>query len=349
MHAKLILEDGTEIEGQPFGGEGPAAGEVVFTTGMVGYPECLTDPSYYGQILVFTYPLIGNYGVPGNLLERLESDRVQVAGVVVGTASNFHHHAEADRSMASWLSEAGIPGLSGVDTRALTRHLRTAGTMLGKVVADGQDVDWYDPNADQLLPNVSIREPVERGEGNRCVLLVDFGCKRGIERSLLARGLRVRRVPWDHPFDEEDVDGVLLSNGPGDPRPLTGVVARARRLLARDIPVLGICLGNQIVGMAAGAGVYKLPYGHRGQNQPCIENGSPRCLVTSQNHGFAVDTKELESGWEPWFTNGNDGSCEGLRHREKPFIAVQFHPEGCPGPSDTGFVFDRFSEMIHGR
>ena len=210
-----------------------------------------------------------------------------------------------------------MPGLEGVDTRALTRHLRASGTMLGKVLPDGGDVPWDDPNARNLLPEVSVASPVERGAGSRTVVLVDLGCKRSIETALVARGLRVRRVPWDHPFDEEPADGFVLSNGPGDPRRATAAIDRTRKLLSGTRPVLGICLGLQVMALASGASVYKLRFGHRGQNQPCVEVGGSRCFITSQNHGFAVETKSLQDGWSPWFENGNDGSCEGMIHRSR--------------------------------
>jgi carbamoyl-phosphate synthase small subunit len=346
LNAKLQLEDGTAFAGRPFGAARPAAGEVVFTTGMVGYPESLTDPSYRGQVLVFTYPLIGNYGVPAADPRRLESDRIQVAGVVVARLAPFYSHQGSDRSLADWLAAAGVPGLEGVDTRALTRHLRHQGTMLGKLLPGAADVAWDDPNARNLLPEVSVGKPVETGAGRRTVVLVDLGCKRSIETSLVARGLRVRRVPWDHPFDEEDADGFVLSNGPGDPRRAESAIARTRRLLGGARPVLGICLGHQVLALASGAEVYKLKFGHRGQNQPCVEVGGERCFITSQNHGFAVDSKTLGPDWKVWLENGNDGSCEGMVHRTGRHLAVQFHPEARPGPTDTAFVFDRFVSLL---
>jgi carbamoyl-phosphate synthase small subunit len=346
--AKLVLEDGTTVAGKPFGAARPAAGEVVFTTGMVGYPESLTDPSFCGQILVFTYPLIGNYGVPGGDLRRLESDRIQVAGVVVARLAPFFSHAGSDRPLARWLEEAGVPGIEGADTRALTRHLRHAGTMLGKLLPDGGDLPWNDPNARNLLPEVSVAAPVERGSGRKTVVLVDFGCKRSIESALVARGLKVRRVPWDHPFDEEQASGFVLSNGPGDPRAAGPAIARTAKVLAGRRPVLGICLGLQVMALASGAKVYKLRFGHRGQNQPCVEVGGSRCFITSQNHGFAVDDATLGAGWKPWFKNGNDGSCEGILHASGRHLAVQFHPEARPGPTDTAFVFDRFTGLLDG-
>lgn len=349
MSSQLLLADGTEFEGAGFGSPLSSSGEVVFNTGMVGYPECLTDPSYRGQILVFTYPLIGNYGVPAGRPERLESERVQVAGVVVARLSRFYSHASSDLSLDEWLKDAGIPGVMGVDTRRLTRHLRSHGSMLGKLLVDGADVEQDDPNARNLLPEVSVAEPRDLGKGSKRIILVDLGCKRGIETSLLKRGFSVRRVPWNHPFDEEDADAVLLSNGPGDPRHFEEVVERTRRELSSERPLLGICLGHQMVSMATGASVYKLPYGHRGQNQPCYEVGTERCVVTSQNHGFAVDDATIGEGWQPWYRNANDDSCEGIIHESGRKLSVQFHPEARPGPVDTDHVFDRFAELVNGR
>ena len=348
--ARIVLEDGVAFDGQPFGFPGAVAGEVVFNTGMVGYHETLTDPSYCGQIVVLTYPLIGNYGVPPVTRERglpapFESDRIQVSGLIVSEASLEYSHWTASRSFAQWLSDERIPALMGVDTRALTKRLRTAGTMLGKIVG-AVDVPFDDPDESNLVSRVSVDAPVVYQGGSTRIVLVDCGCKASIVRSLLARGVTVIRVPWDYDFLQEDFDGVVVSNGPGDPRQCRATIRNVARALAQDRPLFGICLGHQIMALAAGARTYKLKFGHRSQNQPCLEEGTKRCYITSQNHGYAVDTATLPADWEPWFTNANDGTSEGLRHRTGPFMSVQFHPEAAPGPVDTHYLFDTFLGLI---
>jgi len=344
---RLVLEDGSTFAGAPFGWPGSIAGEVVFNTGMVGYPESLTDPSYRGQILVLTYPLIGNYGVPeddrpSGVSRPFESDRVQIAGLVVSELARGFSHWSGRKSLAAWLEEHRVPGLAGVDTRFLTQKLRTSGSMLGKLVYAEQDLELRDPNVENLVAQVSLKEPARFGSGKKSVVLVDCGSKNGILRSLLARDVAVTVVPWDWPADREGADGVVLSNGPGDPKQVEATIATVRRLMERDVPILGICLGSQVLARAAGAETYKLRYGHRGQNQPCVLVGSKRCFITSQNHGYAVDEATLPPEWVPWFFNANDGTNEGIRHRSRPFMGVQFHPEASPGPEDTRFLFDEF-------
>lgn len=351
MRGRLILEDGLICSGKPFGWPGSVAGEVVFNTGMVGYPETLTDPSYRGQILVLTYPLIGNYGVPGEerrdgLSHYFESDRVQISGLVVSELSRSFNHWSAVRSLDDWLREHRVPGLSGVDTRLLTQRLRTSGSMLGKLLGAEEDVEFHDPNAENLVAQVSIDRPRRYGEGDRRVVLVDCGCKNGILRALLSKGLQVTAVPWHWPADREEAHGVVISNGPGDPGKVEATIATVRRLLDKGIPTFGICLGSQVLALAAGAQTYKLKYGHRGQNQPCVLVGTKRCFITSQNHGYAVDEETLPSDWAPWFFNANDGTNEGIRHRSGPFMGVQFHPEASPGPVDTSSVFEEFVRAL---
>ncbi len=349
--AILVLEDGTEYRGYSFGAESSAAGEVVFNTGMVGYVESLTDPSYTGQILTLTYPLIGNYGVPGKTTEHglpgsFESERIHITALIVSDYSRDYSHWNAQRSLADWLKSENIPALTGIDTRALTKRLREKGAMLGKVVFR-EDVEFYDPNQENLITRVSIKEPkVYNEKGGPGILVIDCGAKSTIMRSLIRTGCRVLRVPCDFDFSDLNFDGVLISNGPGDPKMCSDTVASVKKCLDQEVPTFGICLGNQILALAAGADTYKLKYGHRSQNQPCLQEGTKRCYITSQNHGYAVDTASLPEGWEPWFTNVNDDTNEGIRHVEKPFMSVQFHPEHTPGPVDTAFLFDLFLEKI---
>jgi carbamoyl-phosphate synthase small subunit len=341
MNARLVLEDGAVFRARAHGAPRAVAGEVVFNTGMVGYTESLSDPSYRGQILVMTYPLVGNYGVPS----AFESPRIQAAALVVSELSREYSHAQARSSLDAWLRAEGIPCLSGVDTRALTKRLRARGCMLGKVLLDDADIPFEDPNARNLVAEVSSSKEIHPGTG-KTVVLVDCGAKGSILAELLARGFTVIRVPWDHDFLAEDFDALVVSNGPGDPAMCGPTVANLRKAFERGKPILGICLGHQLLARAAGASTYKLKFGHRGHNQPCIESGTGRCTITSQNHGYAVDAATLPGGWEAWFTNANDGSNEGIRHRELPFMGVQFHPEAAPGPLDSRELFDRFAELI---
>ncbi|MBN1350762.1 glutamine-hydrolyzing carbamoyl-phosphate synthase small subunit [candidate division KSB1 bacterium] len=349
--AKLILEDGTIFNGQAFGYPESVAGEVVFNTGMVGYPESFTDPSYKGQILTLTYPLIGNYGIPNEIKQdglaaHFESDRIQIQALVVSEYSENYSHWNSAMSLADWLTRNKVPAICGIDTRSLTKRLRSQGTMLGKIEIETQDIDFYDPNAENLVANVSIDKPAEYGFGAKRVVLIDCGCKYNIIKSLVARNVRVLRVPWDYDFIGEAYHGVLISNGPGNPKTCRRSILNVRKAMNMNRPILGICLGNQILALAAGANTYKLKFGHRSQNQPCIQKGSNRCYITSQNHGFAVDDTTLPEDWEPWFINANDGTNEGIRHRHQPFMSVQFHPEAAPGPVDTAFLFDQFIEML---
>jgi len=356
VRAKLVLEDGTEYKGRAFGARRSSAGEVVFNTGMVGYVESLTDPSYRGQILVSTYPLVGNYGVPredakgpfGLSLTR-ESYAIHAKGLVVADYSESYSHWNAQQSLSDWLEEEGIVGITGIDTRSLTQRLRERGSMLGKIEVEGCDeVELDDPNQRNLVEEVSIAERGVFGSGDKKILLIDTGAKYNIIRSLAQRGATVTREPWDADLRDElhKYDGVMLSNGPGDPTTCGKTVETIREALTRDIPLFGICLGNQLLSLAIGAKTYKLKYGHRGQNQPVIECGTNKCFVTSQNHGFAVDTESLPEDWRPWFENLNDRTNEGIRHAWKPFRSVQFHPEACPGPVDTAYLFDEFLRML---
>lgn len=351
---KLILEDGSIYEGFSFGGEQSTAGEVVFTTGMVGYPESLTDPSYHGQILTFTYPLLGNYGVPreekdaDSLMKNFESEKIQVKGVIVSDHSNNHNHWSSIKSLEEWLIEHRIPGLYGIDTRQLTKKIREQGVMLGKIIIDNQLIDFSDPNTRNLVAEVSCKEKIVYEKGPTRVLLVDCGVKHSLIKSFLKRNITVIRVPWNYDFFQEEYNGLFISNGPGDPKQCRETILNLKKALHQNKPILGICLGSQLLALAAGANTYKLKYGHRGQNQPCVKVGTKKCQITSQNHGYAVEEKTLPEGWEPWFTNLNDNTNEGIRHENKPFFAVQFHPEANPGPLDTDFLFDKFVELLNG-
>jgi len=351
--ARLVLEDGLVMTGRSFGADRSAAGEVVFTTGMVGYPESLTDPSYRGQILVLTFPSIGNYGVPGDELgpfglpRAMESDRIQVAGLVVADYSPAYSHWEAVRSLSAWLTEAGVPAIYDVDTRALTRRLRERGTMLGRLEIGEHDPGWFDPAAENLVAQVGHgRDGLLNPDGDVHLAVIDCGVKNNILRCLMRRGASLTVLPWDADPAEVPHDGLMLTNGPGDPVKCEATIGHMAAALERDRPIFGVCLGNQLLALAAGGSTFKLRYGHRGQNQPVTDTTTQRCHVTSQNHGYAVDARTLPPDWGVWFLNANDGTVEGIRHRHRPFSAVQFHPEASCGPVDTGFLFDRFLDQV---
>ena len=349
--ARIVLEDGTIYEGTSFGYEKSVSGEVVFYTAMTGYPESLTDPSYAGQILVPTYPMIGNYGVPvddvkDGISKFFESDKIHCKALVISDYSSRFSHWNSQKSLGDWLKEQQIPGLFGIDTRALTQKLRDNGAMLGKILFDDEEISFYDPNRDNLVAQVSTRKIMEYGNGRHKVILLDCGVKNNILRCLLQRDVSIKRVPWDYDFTQEDCDGIFLSNGPGDPAMCEEAIVHIRKALQGDIPIMGICLGNQLMARAAGAETYKLKYGHRSHNQPVMRPGSSRCHITSQNHGFAIDERTLPAEWEPLFVNVNDGTNEGIRHRTKPFFSAQFHPEASSGPVDTEFLFDDFVQAM---
>lgn len=361
--ALLLLEDGSIFFGKGIGAEEDAVGEVVFNTGMVGYCESMTDPSYAGQVLCFTYPLIGNYGVPayqqldGYRLPRFfESDSIKVKGAVVQEACAAPSHWASKRPFADWLESEGVPGIEGVDTRALVTKLREAGVMMG-VLANGKeahDIDYLKEllrksakySSQNFVAGVSVAKPVTYGDSDRRVVLVDCGAKLGIVRNLLRRGFQVVRLPYDATYStimKYDPAGVVVSNGPGDPKICIATAKSVGSLVDSDVPVLGICFGEQIVGISQGASTFKLKYGHRGQNKPCLDLTTGRGYVTSQNHGYAIDEMTLsKTDLRPWFINADDRTVEGVLHKKKACMAVQFHPEASPGPLDTNFVFDRF-------
>jgi carbamoyl-phosphate synthase small subunit len=360
IRMQLVLEDGTEMEGSALGAADAVVGEVVFNTGMTGYVETLTDPSYRGQILVSTYPLVGNYGVPpprraGTLDRPFESDRLQVQGFVVQTASGTYSHHSATRSLSAWLLAENVPAVTGIDTRTLTRRLRERGTMQGWLFPAAMGIDEARRTArgiemrDEVFRSVAPDELVRYPGGDPTILVVDAGVKDNIVRCLLERGASVVRAPYHADLADlaSGADGILIGNGPGDPKDLQPLIEQVRALLARyRRPIFGVCLGNQILALAAGGDTYKLPYGHRGVNQPVQDLLTRRCYVTSQNHGYAVRDDTLPADWEPWFVNINDGTNEGIRCRGSPFFSVQFHPEAAPGPRDAGYLFDDFLRAV---
>ncbi|MEK6552530.1 MAG: glutamine-hydrolyzing carbamoyl-phosphate synthase small subunit, partial [Bacteroidota bacterium] len=296
-----------------------------------------------------TYPLIGNYGIPSmneGIPENFESDRIQVQALIVSEESKSFNHRNAVESLDQWFKHSKIPGLYGIDTRRLTKILREHGTMLGKIVIGKEKIKYYNPDIEDLISKVTVNKAEKFVNGKKRILLIDCGCKKSIFSNLLQRKVTVLRVPYDYDIDKEDFDGAVISNGPGNPVVYKQLVASAKKLIQKQVPTLGICMGHQILSLAAGAKTYKLKYGHRSQNQPVKQVDSNKCYVTSQNHSFAVDTRSLPRGWQPWFENLNDYSNEGVRHEKLPFRSVQFHPEAAPGPVDTAFIFDEFLKDV---
>jgi carbamoyl-phosphate synthase large subunit len=349
----LVLENGMTFAGYSFGYETPAAGEVVFNTAMVGYPESLTDPSYSGQILTVTYPLVGNYGVPedkiiNGLSQFYESEKIQVSGLIISEYSHEYSHWNAIKSLGDWLKEHKVPGIYGVDTRALTKLIREKGSMKGKIVFNSSDaIDFIDPGLENLVAKVSCREVLRYGNGSKTVVLVDCGVKHNIVRCLLKRDVNIIRVPWDYDFNTLEYDGLFISNGPGDPEHCQITVDHIRKAMAKGKPIFGICMGHQLLAKAGGATTFKLKYGHRSHNQPVRMVDSTRCFITSQNHGYAVDTNTLGEDWEILFSNMNDNTNEGVRHKNQPWFSAQFHPEAASGPTDTEFLFDLFLKVMN--
>ena len=377
----LILDDGTRFRGQSFGYEKPVAGEVVFNTAMTGYPESLTDPSYAGQLMTLTYPLVGNYGVPpftieGNgLATFMESEKIHAEAIIVSDYSENYSHWNAVESLADWLKREYVPGITGIDTRELTKVLREHGVMMGRIVFDDamDNGEWKMDNYGEVnyVDRVSCKDIIVYAAGEsktfpvstpkeelnsqlsifhsqlKKVVLVDCGVKTNILRCLLRRGVEVIRVPWDYDFNQLQFDGLFISNGPGDPDTCDAAVQNIRRAMQNErLPIFGICMGNQLLSKAGGARIYKLKYGHRSHNQPVRMVGTDRCFITSQNHGYAVDNNTLGTDWEPLFVNMNDGSNEGIRHKRNPWFSAQFHPEAASGPTDTEFLFDEFVNLL---
>lgn len=357
----LVLQDGTEFHGESFGYEKSVAGEVVFNTAMMGYPESLTDPSYAGQIMVLTYPLVGNYGVPPYTIEDnglssfFESDKIYATALIVSDYTEKYSHWNACESLGQWLKREKVPGVTGIDTRALTKVLREQGVMMGRLLFDetvphGENEITFPENYDEInwVERVSCRDVVSYNNGaGRRIVLVDCGVKQNIIRCLIKRGVEVVRVPWNYDYTGMQFDGLFLSNGPGDPDKCVDAVNILKKQMSQSRkPICGICMGNQLLGKAAGATIYKLKYGHRSHNQPVREVGTNRCYVTSQNHGYAVDASTIGKDWRELFVNMNDGSNEGIRHQTNPWFSSQFHPEASSGPIDTEFMFDRFIEAL---
>ena len=377
----LILDDGSRFSGKSFGYEKPVAGEVVFNTAMTGYPESLTDPSYAGQLMTLTYPLVGNYGVPPFTIEAdgiptfMESAKIHAEAIIVADYSEEYSHWNAKESLAEWLKREQIPGITGIDTRALTKKLREHGVMMGRIVFEEvesgelkvesyEDINYVDRvsckdiivyaggesyaySIDTPTAELNSQLSTFNSQQKKRVVLVDCGVKANIIRCLLKRGVEVIRVPWDYDFNGLEFDGLFISNGPGDPDTCDAAVQHIRKAMPNEkLPIFGICMGNQLLAKAGGASVYKLKYGHRSHNQPVRMEGTNRCFITSQNHGYAVDNKTLGEDWEPLFTNMNDGSNEGIRHKRNAWFSAQFHPEAASGPTDTEFLFDEFVRLL---
>jgi len=355
----LVLSDGTKFCGKSFGYDRPVSGEVVFNTAMMGYPESLTDPSYAGQMMVLTYPLVGNYGVPpftvgsDGIATFMESDRIYASAIIVSDYSEQYSHWNACESLGDWLKREKVPGVTGIDTRQLTKILREQGVMMGRIVFEDEDDSAIDEPVEDYgqinwVERVSCKDVIRYNIGaGRKVVLVDCGVKNNIIRCLIRRGVEVIRVPWNYDYTGMDFDGLFLANGPGDPDTCVAAVDVLRKQMSQSRkPICGICMGNQLLAKAGGATIYKLKYGHRSHNQPVREVGTNRCYVTSQNHGYAVDASTLGYDWRELFVNMNDGSNEGIRHVSYPWFSSQFHPEACSGPVDTEFMFDRFIETL---
>lgn len=352
----LVLQDGTKFHGKSFGYDAPIAGEVVFNTAMMGYPESLTDPSYAGQLVTLTFPLVGNYGVPpftftaDGLPTFMESDHIHASAVIVSDYSEQYSHWNAHESLADWLKREHVPGITGIDTRELTKVLREHGVMMGQIIFDDEpdNIPQAQYEGVNFVDQVSCKDIIKYNEGaGKRVVLVDCGVKANIIRNLIERGLEVVRVPWNYDYTSMEFDGLFLGNGPGDPDLCQEAVDILRQQMNKSRkPICGICMGNQLMAKAGGANIYKLKYGHRSHNQPVRMVGTDKCYVTSQNHGYAVDASTLDKDWSELFVNMNDGSNEGVRHNTNPWFTSQFHPEACSGPVDTLFMFDLFVEKL---
>ena len=358
--AYLTLSNGMQLQGESMGAEAIQSGEMVFTTGMVGYTKTLTDPSYFGQILVFTFPLMGNYGVLAaddpnayTLRAGFESRKIHASGVIVSSSSDRTYHWKSHQNLNQWLKDQGIPGITGLDTRHLTQVIRSSSGLLGQIhngtmkpgepgLTTTEKTSFYDPNSELVVSKVSTPQRRVLGKGSRRVAVIDCGVKWNIVRQLLNYGCEVELLPWDTDFTQIDCSAWLISNGPGDPQKTGTLISRLQTLLTQDRPILGICLGFQLLALASGAKTRKLEFGHRGHNQPVREVDGSRGFITSQNHGFVVLEETLPPHWKPWFSHVNDSTLEGIRHVTKPFQGVQFHPEAAAGPQDTSWILEQF-------
>ena len=350
-----------------FGFSNTVFGEIVFNTGMVGYPETLTDPSYNGQILTLTYPLIGNYGVPDpeikdndGISKFFESDKIQVRGLVIHELSLVASHWNLSLTLDEWLYNEKIPGISGIDTRELTKKLRTKGVMMAALVVSDKEIDEkkiekqlsdaQNYNSEKFMDDVSTHKDEVFGKEKDSVVVIDTGVKNAILRNIRNIGYKVIKVPWNTSIEKilsYNPKGVVISNGPGDPQKCPDTVKTAKSLIEKNIPTLGICLGAQIIGLAGGADTYKLKYGHRGQNKPCVNLENDQVYVTSQNHGYCINPESIKnSEFDLWFTNADDKTVEGIKHKKQKCIAVQFHPEASPGPYDCKFVFEKLKNLM---
>ena len=353
---QLLLDDGSVFHGKSFGYEKATAGEVVFNTAMTGYPESLTDPSYSGQLMVLTYPLVGNYGVPPRTFEAnglatfMESEKIHAEAIIVSDYSFEYSHWNAVESLGSWLKDEKVAGIYGIDTRELTKLLREKGSMKGKIVFDAADeIDFVDPNLINQVDIVSCKEVITYGNGSKKVVLVDCGVKHNIIRCLLKRDVTVIRVPWNYDFTNMEYDGLFISNGPGDPDTCEAAVINIRKAMERNTPICGICMGNQLLAKAGGASIYKLKYGHRSHNQPVRMVGTERCFITSQNHGFAVDKTSLPDNLKATHKSLFDQTLQGIERTDKEAFGFQGHPEASPGPNDVSSLFDRFVASMAAR
>jgi carbamoyl-phosphate synthase small subunit len=344
--AYLKLANGLVFSGMsPIWQDNISYGEVVFNTGMTGYEETLTDPSYAGQILTFTYPILGNYGVSAG--NRWESSKIHAKGVICETVFDKPKHYSTEQTFLTWLEQNQVPLICGIDTRELTKVIREHGVLSGAIVYDlANTVNFSDSMQVNWVEQLSPKQPEIVGNGKYKIIVVDCGAKENIIRCLSQFDVTLKRVPFDYDYTNEDYDGVMLSNGPGDPKQCQTTIAILQKALQKDKPIFGICLGSQLMGLAIGANTYKLKYGHRGHNQPCIDLIKNRCYLTSQNHSYAVDENSLPENWQVTFRHLNDNTVAGISHINKPFSAVQFHPEASSGPQDTFYLFEQFYQQI---